>query len=339
MLSFPAGSTENSQPDAFEMKLDRFARYAWGVLAYNLLVIVWGAFVRATGSGAGCGSHWPLCNGDVVPRAPEIETVIEFTHRATSGLALLAVVGLYVWARRAYPRGEIVRTGALLSLVFIIIEALLGAGLVVFGLVADDASRARAFSMVAHLVNTFVLVAFLALTAWWASGGSRPSPRAKPVDRRLLGAGLVVLLLVGATGAIAALGDTLFPSESLGEGLRDSFSRDSHPLVQLRKYHPLIAIVGGLFVAGVARLVERRRESTVISRLAAAVIGLYVIQLLIGVVNMILLAPVWMQLVHLLFADLVWIAFVLLAAEAVGGAADALDRSPDRTRAVLPGTS
>jgi heme a synthase len=324
------------------MKLDRFARYAWGVLAYNLLVIVWGAFVRATGSGAGCGSHWPLCNGDVVPRAPAIETMIEFTHRGTSGLALLAVVGLYVWARRIYPRGEIVRTGALLSLVFIVIEALLGAGLVVFGLVADDASRARAFSMVAHLVNTFILVAVLALTAWWASGGSRPSPRANPTERRLLVAGLVVLLLVGATGAIAALGDTLFPAGSLGEGLRDSFSRESHPLIQLRKYHPLIAILGGLYVAGVARLVERRRASPVISRLAAAVVGLYVTQLLIGVVNIILLAPVWMQLVHLLFADLVWIAFVLLAAETVGAEREAREGSdprPDRTRAVLPGTS
>jgi heme a synthase len=302
------------------MKFGRFARFAWGVLAYNLVVIVWGAYVRATGSGAGCGSHWPLCNGDVVPRAPETATLIEFTHRATSGIALIAVVALYLWARRAYPRGDIVRTGALLSLVFIIIEALLGAGLVLFELVADNDSGMRAFSMVAHLVNTFILVAVLALTAWWASGGAKPADQYPRTRLALIGTGLAALLMVGATGAIAALGDTLFPAETLGEGLRDSFSRESHPLVQLRKYHPLLAVLAGLYVAGLARYLARVRPSRAVSRLAAAVVGIYVIQVAIGVINLILLAPVAMQLVHLLFADFVWIAFVLLSA-AVSGVA------------------
>ncbi len=47
-----------------------FSRYAWGVLLWNVLVALWGAYVRATGSGAGCGSHWPTCNGEILPRAP-----------------------------------------------------------------------------------------------------------------------------------------------------------------------------------------------------------------------------------------------------------------------------
>jgi heme A synthase len=296
------------------MKLDRLAKFAWGVLAYNLFVIVWGAFVRATGSGAGCGSHWPLCNGEAIPRAPEIETIIEFTHRATSGLALLAVVVLFVWARRAYPSGHIIRRGAALSLFFIIVEALLGAGLVLFELVADDDSSARAFSMVAHLLNTFVLLAVLTLTAWWASGGASFRVVGSERTSRLLIAGALGILLVGATGAIAALGDTLFPATTLGEGLRDSFASTSHPLIQLRKYHPFLAILVGLGIVAIARQLSRSARSDTVRKLAMAVTGLYILQLIGGTVNMILLAPVAMQLFHLLLADLLWIAYVIFAA-------------------------
>src|SRR5229473_6608919 len=145
-----------------------FTRYAWGVLGWNLLVILWGAFVRATGSGAGCGSHWPLCNGEVVPRAPRLETIIEFTHRVTSGLALFAVVGLVVWSAVSFPRGHRVRRTAIVSLVLILTEALLGAGLVVFQLVAQDASVGRACYLSLHLVNTLFLLGALALTAWYS---------------------------------------------------------------------------------------------------------------------------------------------------------------------------
>ena len=150
----------------------RFAAYAWCVLAFNILVVLWGAYVRASGSGAGCGSHWPLCNGEVVPRSPALATIIEFTHRVTSGLALALVAGLVAWAFRAFPRRHPARLGAVLSLAFILSEALIGAGLVLFEHVAKNASTARAWSLSAHLVNTLTLLACLALTAWWASGGA-----------------------------------------------------------------------------------------------------------------------------------------------------------------------
>lgn len=324
------------------MKLDGFAKFAWGVLVYNLGVILWGAFVRATGSGAGCGSHWPLCNGDVVPRAPEVETLIEFTHRATSGIALLLVIGLYLWARRRHAPGNAVRTFARLSLIFIIIEALLGAGLVLFELVAENDSWMRAFSMIAHLVNTFVLVAMLSLTAWYASGHP---PARWTSDRRsaaLLATGAVALLVVGGTGAIAALGDTLFPAETLAEGIRDSFSRESHPLLQLRKYHPLLAIIAGLGVVAIARWVARTSGAVATRPLAAAVVGLYLVQLAAGTVNIVLLAPVAMQLVHLLLADFLWIAYVLLAASALAAEDAPAPRngrrasSPEAGRAAYP---
>src|ERR1035437_1911752 len=125
----------------------RFAAYAWAVLGFNVLVVLWGAYVRATGSGAGCGNHWPMCNGEVIPRAPRIATIIEFTHRVTSGIALVAIAGLVFWAFRAYPARHRVRLGAVFSGVFILTEALIGAGLVLFEHVAKNASNARAFSL------------------------------------------------------------------------------------------------------------------------------------------------------------------------------------------------
>src|SRR6187431_2331429 len=117
----------------------RFVRFAWLTLGITVVVIVWGAVVRATSSGAGCGSHWPLCNGQVMPRAPTTATLIELTHRVTSGLALVMVVVLVVWCRRLLPPGHPARRAAFASLVLVLVEAAVGAGLVLFELVGSDA--------------------------------------------------------------------------------------------------------------------------------------------------------------------------------------------------------
>src|SRR5260370_34132353 len=85
------------------VSLARFARF---VAAYNITVIVWGAYVRATGSGAGCGSHWPLCNSDFLPTTPQTQTVIEFTHRVTSGVSLGLVALLLIWCWRRTTKGD-----------------------------------------------------------------------------------------------------------------------------------------------------------------------------------------------------------------------------------------
>ncbi len=205
------------------MKLNRFARYAWGVLAFNLFVILWGAFVRASGSGAGCGSHWPLCNGEVIPPSPQLETIIEFTHRMTSGLSLLLVVGLLVWAFRAYPKGHPVRLGAVLAMIFIVTEALIGAVLVLFSWVAKNESIGRVISVALHQANTFLLLASLTLTAWWASGGKPIRLKGQGIGLWALGFGLFGVLILGVSGAVNALGDTLFPANSLAEGISQDF--------------------------------------------------------------------------------------------------------------------
>lgn len=319
----------------------RLQRFAWFVLAYNLGVIAWGAYVRATGSGAGCGSHWPLCNGEIVPRGPSLATVIEYSHRLTSGLALLTVVALLIWVWRSCRPGHPARTGAVLSLGFMLTEAAVGAGLVLFELVADNASMARALFMAVHLVNTFFLLACIALTAWWVSGGRRLIFRGHGSTAAAIAAGCAALLLVSTSGAVAALGDTLFPSSSLADALRADLSAASHVLIRLRMLHPVFAVAGALLILFLApRLSAGHRASTGAARGLPAgriVVALTITQLALGLLNVILLAPVWLQLVHLLLADAIWISFVLLGASALAEAAPSPRAEPGRVTIGFPG--
>lgn len=296
----------------------RFTRYAWSVVAANLFVILWGALVRATGSGAGCGRHWPLCNGEMLPQDPGLTTLIELTHRLTSGIALLLVAILFWWSRRALPRGHRARTAAAWSLGFILIEALIGAGLVLLELVGDDDSLGRAAYLAAHLLNTFLLLAALALTAHWSG---RPAPDRDPGSRGgaapwLLAVGLAAILVLGMTGAIAALGDTLFPSRSLAEGLRADADPAAHYLVRLRVLHPVLAILAGIYLSGMVWAVARARPAALTSRWGRAVTLLVLLQLVVGLTNLFFLAPTPVQLAHLLVADLLWISVVIFAADA-----------------------
>jgi heme A synthase len=305
------------------MNLSRLAKYAWFVLIYNIGVVLWGAFVRATGSGAGCGSHWPSCNGEVIPRAPALETMIEFTHRATSGIALLLVAGLVISVFRAYPKGHYLRSAAGLSGFFIITEALVGASLVLFGWVGDDDSVARAISISVHLVNTFLLLGYLTLTAWYASGGAPFTWKGHGLTGTGLTIGLVGMLVLGVTGAITALGDTLFPAGSLIEAVREDFSPTAHFLIRLRVIHPIFAIILGFYLGFVGGLIRMTSDNPVVKRLALGLIILFGTQLFAGLINLLLLAPVWMQIVHLLLADLVWINLVLLTASSLAVSSEA----------------
>lgn len=291
-----------------------FARYAWAVLGYNLLVVLWGAFVRASGSGAGCGDHWPLCNGVVVPRAPALETVIELTHRVTSALAGVLVIILLVWAFRAFARGHAVRRAAVAAMGLMLTEGAVGAGLVIFQKVAHDDSIGRAWWLAAHLVNTFLLLAALGLTAWWGSGFAPPRRTGRRVVNPLLGLAALALL-VGVTGAVTALGDTLFPAGTLREGLAQDVSPTAHLLVRLRVWHPLLA-VGFAMAAwyGSAALARGADADRVVRGSARMLQGLVALQVVGGAINVLLLAPTWMQLVHLLVADLVWLALILFGA-------------------------
>lgn len=299
------------------MKMTRFAKFVWVVLAINLLVILWGAVVRATGSGAGCGAHWPLCTGEVVPASPQLETLIELFHRITSGLALILVVVMLIGAFRAHPKGHPVRTGAALAMVFMLLESLVGAFIVLMRLTGNDTSAGRAAVIAVHQVNTLLLIGAIVLTGWWAMGGGRIRLRGQGALAVMLVIGLAGLIVIGATGAITALGDTLFPASSLVQGLEQKFEPGAHFLVRLRIVHPTLAVIMAVYVTALAQQVARRAGNDTARRAARVLLGLFFGQLVLGAVNVALLAPVWMQLAHLLMADLVWIAFTLLSVSAL----------------------
>jgi heme A synthase len=297
----------------------RFAAYAWFVTAVTLAVILWGAYVRASRSGDGCGAHWPLCNGSVVPDGTQAKTLVEFAHRATSGLAFLLVLWLVVWALRAFRRGHPVRAAAVLSGLFIVTESLIGAGLVLLRYVAENASVARAVYLSVHLLNTFLLVAALALTAWWASAGEVMRPRLRGFLSGRVGGALLGALSLGVSGAVAALGATLFPESAEGLPGVEGMTPAARLLFSLRQYklHPLLAVLVGGYLAYFAFSIFKERADVWVRRWAAAVLALVAVQFGVGLLNAALLAPVWLQIVHLLLADLLWLALVLLSASSL----------------------
>jgi cytochrome c oxidase assembly protein subunit 15 len=313
-----------------------FVRFALFLLGCLLFVILFGAWVRISGSGAGCGDHWPTCRGEIVPRSPSAQTVIEYTHRLTSGALGLFALALPIWAFRRFPSGHPVRRYALATFILVLVEAAIGAGLVLRQLVALDASIARAVTVAVHLTNTLLLTGSAALTAAHArraGAGSRsvasfvaaastPGQPAAVGDsaaesRRGDAVALVTLLLglvlVAASGAVTALGDTLFPVS----GLPGRAPPADHFLVQLRVLHPILAVF--MVCSGILVALRFRRMPG--CRLwATALGGLAAFQLLLGIANVMLGAPGWLQLAHLLGAQLTWISAVLLTSLRLGAA-------------------
>jgi cytochrome c oxidase assembly protein subunit 15 len=294
-----------------------FARASFALLAFTLLVVAWGGLVRASHSGDGCGANWPTCNGDVFPSAPALKTRIEFTHRLMSGTSLVLVLAWVGWALQRFPRGSWARRAALATLGLMVVEALLGAGLVLLHLVGTDSSVTRVVGMGLHLLTTFALLAALLLAGLWAQGTARPHWGGQRPVSTLLVTSLGALLVLGVTGAIAALGDTLFPARSLHEGLLQDASPTAHFLLRLRILHPLLAAAGASLLLATAAVAAFLRPGRTVRRAAAVVALAVVAQLLVGLVNLVLLAPLPLQLVHLVLADVVWLSVVALGAVAL----------------------
>lgn len=295
-------------------------RFAWAVVGWNVLIILWGAVVRATGSGAGCGNHWPLCNGVVVPVNPRIDTIIEFTHRITTGLALPLVILLVVWTLRSTTRGALARVMASVGLFLTLNEALLGALLVKLGYVGSNQSVARAAFLSLHLTNTLLLIAALTMTA---SSLGRALQRGEiAIERKPMPMALLALLstvCVGVTGSLAALGDTLFPSRSLSIALREDFSTNASYLLRIRWVHPACSILAAIFVAWLVWTAWRGQER----RGAQLVLALLAAQFAVGTADVLSLAAVPLQILHLLLANLFWISLVVLASRLTIRQADA----------------
>lgn len=310
------------------------ARFGWFAVFYNVAVVVWGALVRATGSGAGCGNHWPLCNGQVIPVSPGFHTIIEFTHRMMTGGSLFVVLALLIWTFRATSKRNAARFFAIASALLLLNEAFLGALLVKLGYVTDNQSIGRMVVLAIHLSNTLLLVAALTLTARSLSLATRGTPQQWPGLHRARGfswavAGIAATILVGVSGSLAALGDTLFPATSLTNALAQDAASGSPLLIRLRILHPASALGAAIYVIWL--IVQSRGPQGTTAELSSGerarmahstglvnmVVGLLALQFALGIADLVLLAPAWMQLLHLLGADLYWIALVLLAADTV----------------------
>ena len=295
-----------------------FAKQALWVLGFTLGVILFGAVVRITGSGAGCGQHWPTCQGEVIHLPRKLSTLIELTHRITSGLSAIAVFWLTVRAFRTFSKGAPVRRATATASALMIVEALIGAALVRLALVENNASVARAVIMSLHLVSTSALTASLGLAAWWslpsANLGLVRAPGSGLGKLGLLAAALV--LLVSASGAVTALGDTVYPVQpgALAR-LSDIEAPSAHFLERLRVVHPVLAIGAALALLALATRAFDPRFSRATRAFAKAVLGLCLLQVALGSVNVLLSAPGFIQVLHLLVASLLWLSLVLLSAE------------------------
>lgn len=315
----PSTAQGSSTPAQEDRRTRAFGHLAWITLGYTVLVILFGAWVRISGSGAGCGQHWPTCQGEVIPRPRSVQMAIELTHRVTSGISLLLVLALLVWAFRTFPRRHLARRASAYAMVFMIGEALVGAALVLLKLVGHNDSVARALVMGVHLANTFLLLGALAIAARSASAPPPPSFRPRGFDWWLLPA-LLGTLMVAMLGAITALGDTLHPvveSQSIVARVAADHSVTAGFLQRARELHPLGAVLLAALLLYLASALPGRHAGREVRRGSTAVLVLVLVQVTAGVVNIALSAPGWMQLTHLALATLLWIALVLLSTAAL----------------------
>lgn len=298
------------RPDA-----NNFRRFAWLALFLNLVVILWGVFLRASLSGDGCGQHWLTCNGEVIPETPQFKTIIEFTHRVSTTVVFLASVVTLVWALKKFGKGDPIRKTAIASFLFIIVEALIGAGLVLTGNTAGNWTSTRPVWMMAHLITTFSLLAVLALTIWFASGGQRFKLLGDKKVTLLLAIAVIGIFFVGASGSLAALSSMLFPSASIAEGISKDFAASSHILLRLRLSHPIVSIMTSVYLIFLAGWLKANAgESASVKKWSGILSVLIIIQVIAGAATLLMLSPIVMQLLHLLLADLVWMAFIIMCA-------------------------
>jgi cytochrome c oxidase assembly protein subunit 15 len=277
---------------------------SWSLVAYTIAIVVWGAWVRISGSGDGCGDHWPLCHGQVVPSRAHTKTWIEFSHRLSTGIYGMLVLLQAFLVRRTFSRGFPARAWSVSTLLFTVTEALIGKQLVTMGLVNESVALARVVVMPLHLVNTALLVGSTVMTAEAIKYGHLPRAPLPPRVSQLIGILIAILILLLTTGAVAALGSHLAPSESIVAGFSKDLSSQSHLAVRLRILHPALALLGPLVLFVVLEKLREAAPSEVarcwLGRLMAA-LGIAV---LVGVCTLLTLAPVWLKMTHLLVANI-----------------------------------
>jgi heme a synthase len=279
------------------------------LIAYAIVIIAWGAFVRISGSGDGCGQHWPLCHGTLIMSdsvTAELKTWIEFAHRAKSGLFGILVIFLWISIWRLPTASPTLRRAGLATVILTGIEGFLGAQLVLQGWVGDDVSLGRALMSAAHFGNTLLLLGVLTLVSLHATPHP-PRYLGQTLELRTASwLGVLAVCLLGCSGAWAALGSTLLPSDSLLGGLQSDLAETVPFAVRVRILHPVLGLALAALVANLAlRLYHLRKDSP-----AKVFLTLSILQPFVGVVTLLVLSPTGMKLAHLIGADLLWISMI-----------------------------
>jgi heme o synthase len=297
------------------VKHPKLTQFAWTILIYNLAVVAWGGWVRVSFSGDGCGDHWPLCDGKFLPAAGNIKQIVEYSHRISSGLVLPLVGILLYLVFKNFPKGHVARKAAFASVAFTITEALIGMILVLFKQVAHNDSPYRAANMSLHLCNTFLLLGSIALTALIVGGNIKsPTFRGQGAVPYLLGIGAAALIALGISGSVSALGHALKPVPDV---LKAAAEPASHWMVKLQPLHPLIAISVGLYLLLASGLLMHLRPSPEVKVGVQRLMSVYALQMALGLLNITLKAPNWLQIVHLVLADLLFVTLVAAGAAAL----------------------
>jgi protoheme IX farnesyltransferase len=307
------------------MPLTRFAKFAWFVLLYNLAAVAWGVFVRASKSGDGCGRSWPLCDGQSIPMSGPVAKLVEGSHRLTTGLIGVFAIVLVVWAYRSFPKKHLARIGSVGVLVMTCVEGLIGAALVKFGWVTTNDSAARAAVMAFHVLSTFLLLGFLVATVFAATTDRLPDFKGQKAIGWILGFAGFGLALLAVSGAVSALGHQLKPVDNV---IQAALNPATHWMVRLQPLHPLIALSVGLYILLAGGLIQHLRPDDNVRKAVRWMVGIYGMQLGLGVMNIWFKAPIPMQMAHLVLADINWISVVVLTLYAMAEGIERVELRP-----------
>ncbi len=280
------------------MSLKRYRSYLVFLWIYSILVIVWGAWVRISKSGDGCGTSWPLCNNTIIPDTENTHTLIELTHRLSTGIYGILAILLVIWTFKLYSKQHNIRKISLFILSLTILEALIGAKLVLFGLVGGNTGVDRIIVMSLHQVTSVLLTGSVA-KAYYLTFTNKINPS------YLIATLKIMFLLIVATGGIAALSNTVFPSNSIIEGLMSDLDPNSHILLKLRIIHPILAMT--LTFAMLFIIIKLYKDDPKYAIKLSIFISIGVV---IGLITLITLSPTYMKLIHLTIAHIIWAVIV-----------------------------
>ena len=283
------------------MKLNSYSKLG---LFLSIVSILAGAFVRATGSGDGCGATWPTCKGRIIPALTDTSELIEFSHRSVSGLLLVVTLIIFSKTRR-FQKGSLVKVVTNYLTFFVIFEAIIGAIIVLFEWVGLNSSLPRIVAVPIHLVNTFGLLGCYAILYKIIEDDLK---EIKSIFNKNFILISLLFLLSGATGSITALADVLFPSASFIEGFLEDFDKTSEALTRLRILHPIISSALSVVLYVYSTRINKKYGVNV--KLLKTFV---IVAVLLGVFNVISNIVLPLSILHLAIADFLWISYIYVS--------------------------